>query len=348
MATRWLRIGVASVLGVVLALSASVGFAQRSEAQKHLAAERAARMDAMRKLVEQLKGMEIRSGTTVVDFALLEDVIKGRTEDVVRGCRESAPAKHYADGTCELTLEVTVAQVTENLKQVIKGHYHGDRFHGTELEELSIKTEKTVMQATGSGSDVDLTAPETPAAGPGGGETTLHEPPMAGVWARIPGRERLKAQRAAEMDGKRKLVERVFGTQIMANTTVRDFALESDEIRGRCEAFIQGASVQGYRYLPDGIVECRVVMPVEEVVVNLQRILQGHYHGDRFHGTDFEQIKVTIGTKDFEEVGKGAVGINPEPESEVKVKVDIEKKEIIPPGGKEEKGVTIEKKTVVE
>ena len=341
MTARWMRVGVAGLLGIVLALSASVALAQRSEAQKKLAAERVARVDAMRKLVEQLKGMEIMAGTKVVDFALLEDVIKGRTQDVVRGCREAGPAKYFADGTCELTLEVTVAVVTENLKMIMKGSYHGDRFQGQEFEQLTIKTEKQILQATGSGSDTDLTAPET-AEGPGGGETALREPPRTGVWARIPGRERLKAQRAAEMDGKRKLVERVFGTQITANTTVRDFALENDEIMAQCRAFIVGATVQGYRYLPDGIVEARVVMPVDEVIVNLKRILEGHYHGDRFHGKDFEQIKITIGTKDFEEVGKGAIGITPEPDREIKVDVDIEKKEVIPPGK------PVEKKQIVE
>ena len=329
MTARWMRVGVAGLLGLMLALSASVASAQRSDAQKKLAAERAARMDGMRKLVEQLKGMEIMSGTTVVDFALLEDVIKGRTEEVVRGCREAGPARYAADGTCELTLEVTVAQVTENLKQVIKGHYHGDRFHGTEVDELTIKTDLKVMQATGSGSDVDLTAPETPAAEVGGAPA-LRELPRNGVWARVPGRERLKAQRAAEMDGKRKLAERIFGTEIAANTTVRDFALESDEIRGRCEAFIVGAQVLGYNYLPDGIVECRVSMPVDEVITNLKRILEGHYHGDRFHGKDFEEISVKITTKDFEEVGKGAIGITPEPDKEIKVDVDVKKKEIVP------------------
>ena len=330
MTARWMRVGVAGLLGLVLALSASVALAQRSDAQKKLAAERAARMDGMRKLVEQLKGMEIMSGTTVVDFALLEDVIKGRTEDVMRGAREAGPAKYAADGTCELTLEVTVAQVTENLRQVIKGHYHGDRFQGTQIDELTIKTDLKVMQATGSGSDVDLTAPEAPAAEVGGAPPAMREPPRNGVWARVPGRERLKAQRAAEMDAKRKLAERIFGTEISANTTVRDFALENDEIRGRVQAFIVGASVQGYNYLPDGIVECRVTMPVDEVVANLKRILEGQYHGDRFHGKDFEEISVKVTTKDFEEVGKGAIGITPEPDREIKVDVDVKKKEIVP------------------
>ncbi len=348
MTAKWMRIGVAGLLGLVLALAASTSFAQRSEAQKKLAAERSARVDAMRKLVEQLKGMEIMAGTKVVDFALLEDVIKGRTEDVVRGCRERGPAKYYADGTCELTLEVTVAVVTENLKHILKGQYRGDKFTGEEFTQLTIKTEKQIIEATGSGSDVDLTAPEPAAGGPAGGETGLREPPGTGVWRTVPGRERLKAMRAAELDGKRKLVERIYGTLIVGNTTVRDFALESDEINARCRAFIQGATVQGYRYLPDGIVEARVVMPVNEVVIQLKKIMEGYYRGDRFHGKDFEQIKITVGTKDFEEIGKGALGYTPPPSSEIKVNVDVEKREVVPSEGKKEGGVVIEKKTVVE
>ena len=53
-------------------------------AQARLGAERAAKLDAFRNLLEQAKGLQVQSGRTVED-ELKRDEIKGRVEGVIKG-----------------------------------------------------------------------------------------------------------------------------------------------------------------------------------------------------------------------------------------------------------------------
>ena len=133
------------------------------------------------------------------------------------------------------------------------------------------------------------------------------------VWKRIPGHERLKAVKAAQIAGQRKLLEKVFQTPLGANATVRDFALETDEIAAACRAFIQEARIKDSpRFLPEGTVEVRVAIPVSVVIENLKRICEKSYRGDRFHSKDFDALKTADGAQEFEEVGKVPVGSTPQ------------------------------------
>lgn len=67
--------------------------------------------------------------------------------------------------------------------------------------------------------------------------------------------KRLMARRAAKVDALRNLTETIYGLQIDSQTTVRDFVTQSDLIRSRVSAVIQGAQEIDYRELPDGTAE---------------------------------------------------------------------------------------------
>ena len=45
------------------------------------------------------------------------------------------------------------------------------------------------------------------------------------------GHKEILAKRAAELDGCRKLTERTLGVQVTSNTTIKNFAVASDEIK---------------------------------------------------------------------------------------------------------------------
>ena len=75
--------------------------------------------------------------------------------------------------------------------------------------------------------------------------------------------KRLMAERAAQADAYRQLAETVYGVQVDAETTVRDFVVASDLIRTRVDGVIKGARRQGQaRYLSDGSVEMTLRMPL--------------------------------------------------------------------------------------
>ena len=60
-------------------------------------------------------------------------------------------------------------------------------------------------------------------------------------FAQMDSQTKLMTRRAAKVDALRNLLEIVYGLQIDARTTVRDFVAESDVIRSRLRAAIQGA-----------------------------------------------------------------------------------------------------------
>ena len=72
-----------------------------------LGAERAAKLDAMRNLLETVKGVRVDSQTTVVNFTTQSDVINSRIEGFVKGARV-VKTKYLSDGAVEVVIEVPI------------------------------------------------------------------------------------------------------------------------------------------------------------------------------------------------------------------------------------------------
>lgn len=87
------------------------------------------------------------------------------------------------------------------------------------------------------------------------------------------GQDKLMSKRAAQVDAYRKLTEQIKGLQISANTYVRDYVAESDQVQSALDAFIKGLKVDGMpRYLPDGTCEVDVQVTLQQVMQCLKRI----------------------------------------------------------------------------
>ncbi|WP_224362991.1 LPP20 family lipoprotein [Hyalangium versicolor] len=82
-------------------------------AQARLGAERAAKMDAFRNLLEQAKGVQISAGRTVGDV-LASDEIRGRVEGVIRGFKV-VDKRYYSDGGVVMDVEVPLSALTSAL-----------------------------------------------------------------------------------------------------------------------------------------------------------------------------------------------------------------------------------------
>jgi hypothetical protein len=61
----------------------------------------------------------------------------------------------------------------------------------------------------------------------------------------------MMAHRAAEIDAKRKLVERILGLRITSDTLVKDFVAESDQIQAVTNGTLIGATIVRTYYLVD-------------------------------------------------------------------------------------------------
>jgi hypothetical protein len=96
---------------------------------------------------------------------------------------------------------------------------------------------------------------------------------LPGVWAQVPVQERLKALRAAEVDGTRLLLERIMGLHVGSETTVRDLVLANDLVRGQLEASIKGVtSSEAPTYLPDGRLEVVRAVKVRQLIEVVSKV----------------------------------------------------------------------------
>ena len=268
-----------------------------AEAQNKLLAKRAAEADCYRKLAETVYGLQISSDTYVRDFVTESDVIHSHVDEFVKGIK-LGPPRYYDDGTCEVDGEVTVAKLVTKLKQIHAEHYKGRSVKTTDFEQITKTVKRDVIRATGSGAP----RPELPPDLPEGVEAVLTPLPpgsipvttyLPAIWKTVPAQGRLMAERAAQIDAVRKLLERIKGLRLTSETLVRDFVTESDEISARAQGLVAGASRVGRPYLHDDelIVEVTMEIPVEKVVTKVKEFHSEHYRGNRVTTTDITNVK---------------------------------------------------------
>lgn len=82
-------------------------------AQARLGAERAAKLDAFRNLLEQAKGVQISAGRTVGE-AMATDEVRGRVEGVIRGFK-IVDKRYYSDSGVEMDVEVPLSALASAL-----------------------------------------------------------------------------------------------------------------------------------------------------------------------------------------------------------------------------------------
>ncbi len=240
-------------------------------ARGRLMAERAARVDAMRRLGERIKGVSITSTTTVKDFVAESDQINVDMRTFLRGMKEIGVRYHSDDLICEVEVQIKLKQVYQMLHSWAKVHYEGDKMKMQQLTQKTTTTEVKVLKETGMGVPPEKYLKKAPKVVQAVAKLASKTPPWATITLSAVGqgaidtddtnaaRAKLMAQRAAELDARRKLAERINGLAITSNTRVKDFVAESDEINTAMMTFQAGAYVvDGSAKVEDGIVSVTV------------------------------------------------------------------------------------------
>ena len=96
----------ATGIGAVPTNAANVGVARAN-------AIRAAKMDALRNLVEAVKDVRITSETTVSNNMVESDVITSKVEAMIRGAQQVGDVKYLSDSSVELTMEVPLSGIMD-------------------------------------------------------------------------------------------------------------------------------------------------------------------------------------------------------------------------------------------
>jgi len=135
-------------------------------------------------------------------------------------------------------------------------------------------------------------------------------PKLPEIWVKSGPQERLKALRAAELDGDRLLVERVYGIMVDADTSVQDLALENDQLRGAVQATLVGAVTQGEpEYMPDGKVQVVRAIKIREITDTLNRVIRGKKleDGSIVTTSDNSNVKRDVQDKVIDVLGNAAL-----------------------------------------
>lgn len=256
---------------------------QQVGAQGRLMALRAARVDAMRKLVERILGLRINSDTLVRDFVAEHDEIQAVASGTLIGAREVQTFYHHDEPIVEVTMEVPVESVISTIKELHTRSVRGDRVRGTDITRTSQSFKTQTFQATGTG----VPPQRVLVAYNHNVEPARQIPGWAQAPIRMTGngvppadkagtpQGKLLAARAAELDAKRRLAEHVHGLNIRGNTRVLDFVTEYDEIEAQLQSVLVGSTIERTEFDADGTASVTVSLPgmqVWEVISSYQRI----------------------------------------------------------------------------
>ena len=248
--TLWGKIRLLALLigALILFNETPVAFADTINPRMKLMAHRAAKMDAYRNLLEFVYGLRVDASTTVRDF-IASDLVQSRLSAGIRGARELDYVAH-PDGTAEVTVEIELGTLETIL--------------GTQIQY-----DHEIIEATGYGAPPGMPAGGTYAPSSMAVVRSTGyglEPDEPGL---TPPEKDLLGMRAAKVDALRNLVEEINQVQITAESTVRDFAVQNDDIRTRVNALVNGAKVVSEKKLPDGRYEVMVetdIEPVKEII----------------------------------------------------------------------------------
>lgn len=216
--------------------------------QARLMAQRAARMDAMRRLLERIRGIRITSDTLVKDFVTEWDTIQANAAGYLVGFSEVRTYYHHDEPIVEVTLSIPTERVVEIIKEIHTRHYKGNRVSGTDIVNVKRQIKRKTFEATGMGVPkpqyIQVAAQTTHVSIPDWATTKIRVTGEGTDPAIDTPQGKLKAARAAEMDAKRRLAEYVMGLRISSDTLVRDFVTEHDTITSQVDAVLIGAMVE--------------------------------------------------------------------------------------------------------
>ena len=237
--------------------------------QARLMATRAARMDAMRRLLERIKGLRITSDTLVKDFVTEWDVIETEAKGQLIGASEVRTYYYHDEPIVEVTMSVPVEQVIRTIRELHTRHYKGNSVRGVDIVNLKQQIKRKEFKATGMGvarapQYIQITEQVTGISIPDWASSKITVSGEGTDPAIDTPQGKLKAARAAELDAKRRLAEHVFGLRISSDTLVKDFVTEYDNITSQVDAVLIGAMVDRTEWT-GGTARVTVSLPGMEV-----------------------------------------------------------------------------------
>lgn len=216
--------------------------------QARLMAIRAARVDAIRRLAERIKGLRLTAQTRVVDFVAESDDIRTELNATLKTSgQEVSTYLHSDELIAEVTLRITTEQVISTIKTLHSRYYKNGDVKGHDIENIVRSVVRKDFEETGMGvppakylQQYKAKAGEAlpdwatgPLSATGEGTDPEIDTPQG----------RLRAVRAAELDAKRKLAEQVRGLTVRGSTTLKDLIATNEAVVTHVDAVLNNAMV---------------------------------------------------------------------------------------------------------
>jgi hypothetical protein len=237
---------------------------RNADPRARLMAIRAARVDALRKLAERIKGLRLTSRTQVRDFVAESDVITTELNAMLVGAEEVGTYLHHNDLIAEVTMRVATEKVVTTIRTLHSRHYEGDDLKGHDLEEIVKTVVKRDFEATGMG------VPPAQYLRRGADDSATTEPAWTSEVLEATGtatdpaidtaQGRLMAARAAELIAKRNLAETIAGLQAYKTKKIREVVAEYEDISAMVDAIVVDAEVVETRFTDDTAI-VKVALP---------------------------------------------------------------------------------------
>jgi hypothetical protein len=228
-------------------------------ARERLKVRRVAELDAMRALAERVYGFRLEGGSMVYDYVLTSDRVRVRMQALLKGARETEKAEYLENGTVQIVYGVTLRKVLETIKTSLKD--------GTFTYDKSVTKKDTVIEALG----------------------------IAG----IPGSQAHKevlARRAAEVDAYRKMAEKIQGIKLESGTTVREYCVQSDQLRATVAAYLRGLKPIDVNYPGDDTCEVTIQLKRRTFIETVETVVKRTK--GVFRTKTKTTVKVTTNSKD--------------------------------------------------
>jgi hypothetical protein len=229
-----------------------------------LGAERAAKADALRNLLETLKGVQLTSGQKLGSVLASDNALRGQVEGTLRGFKVIAP-HYYSDGGVALEVEVSLDALPKDLlARLPSGPGTKVSNAGTagpaNLPAPKDEPTKTPDQAV-QPEPVDPARNVLMARGQGVPDPTAASTAVA----------RIGAERAARLDALR-----VLTSAIKAGSARAGQLIEADaNLASRVDGAVRGYKVSAVHYYSDGGVALDVELAIDQLPAELRASLQG-------------------------------------------------------------------------
>lgn len=282
--------------------------AGQDEAHGRLWSQRAARADAIVKLTERIGRLHLRPDEPIRNI-LAEPAVGRAITAFLSSLPEAGQARYAEDGSCRLTMEVPLKELSAVLKWITSQYYKAEDFKDEDFEELAVLNKTKALEAEGTAVPCQQFQEhkliQARAAQPV--ELSKLEPDALKFWKSYCTEQGLlEAGASARRNALVRLAERIRVVDITPGMTVEEFLASSSQPNADMQKFLVGAREVGIRCHADAlVVEAEVHMPLLTMYAALRSWARTYCKDDQDRIKRLEELIITSEDTVIKETGFG-------------------------------------------